>query len=86
MREAAVRGGTCWPRPTVRLLAWRRIGDLGAETGSPPLPKFSNERDNPRDAAQPWQLPSMLLTSDNTVLTKQVNRQRRGPSRFTEGG
>ena len=38
---------TRWPRPTVRLLTWRRIDDLGAETGSPPLAKFNNERDNP---------------------------------------
>ena len=32
----------------MRLLTWRRIDDLGAETGSPPLAKFNNERDNPR--------------------------------------
>ena len=31
----------------MRLLTWRRIDDLGAETGSPPLAKFNNERDNP---------------------------------------
>ena len=39
---------TLWPRPTARLLTWRRIDDLGAETGSPPLAKFNNERDNPQ--------------------------------------
>ena len=31
----------------MRLLTWRKIDDLGAETGSPPLAKFNNERDNP---------------------------------------
>ena len=30
------------------MLTRRRIDDLGAETGSPPLAKFNNERDNPR--------------------------------------
>ncbi len=34
----------------MRLLTWRRIDDLGAETGSPPLAKFNNERDNPLSA------------------------------------
>ena len=38
---------THWPRPTARLLTWRRIDDYGAETGSPSLAKFNNERDNP---------------------------------------
>ena len=34
----------------MRLLTWRKIDDLGAETGSPPLAKFNNERDNPAQA------------------------------------
>ena len=29
------------------MLTWRRIDDYGAETGSPSLAKFNNERDNP---------------------------------------
>ena len=33
----------------MRLLTWRKIDDLGAETGSPPLAKFNNERDNPAE-------------------------------------
>ena len=38
---------TLWPRPTAPLLTWRRIDDYGAETRSPSLAKFNNERDNP---------------------------------------
>ena len=30
------------------MLTWRRIDDYGAETGSPSLAKFNNERDNPQ--------------------------------------
>ena len=38
---------THWPRPTVRLLTWRRIDDLGAETGSPPLASSTTRGTNP---------------------------------------
>ena len=39
---------THWPRPPVGLLTWRRIDDLGAETGGPATRELNNERDNPR--------------------------------------
>ena len=36
------------------MLTWRRIDDLGTETGSPPLAKFNNERDNPASRIIYW--------------------------------
>ena len=36
------------------MLTWRRIDDYGAETGSPSLAKFNNERDNPLVGLAVW--------------------------------
>ena len=71
---------THWPRPTARLLTWRRIDDYGAETGSPSLAKFNNERDNPSVHSSKVIMPVALITFERRMITFGAAVSRRGAS------